>query len=47
MDVVVDGIVVVQQRKDPLNGAENLQTMNYVMAGVGGVLGTLLAGFFL
>jgi MFS family permease len=44
MDVVIDGLMVVQQRKDPENGSENLQTLSWAMVGIGGITGTLIGG---
>lgn len=45
MDVVVDGLMVVQQRRDPISGSEDLQTFSWAMVGLGGVLGSLFGGY--
>jgi len=45
MDVVVDGLMVVQQRRDPTSGSEDLQTYSWCLVGVGGVIGSLTGGF--
>lgn len=45
MDVVVDGLMVVQQRRDPHSGSEDLQTYSWCLVGVGGVVGSLAGGF--
>eukprot|EP00351_Strombidinopsis_sp_SopsisLIS2011_P004404 CAMPEP_0116871082 /NCGR_PEP_ID=MMETSP0463-20121206/1297_1 /TAXON_ID=181622 /ORGANISM="Strombidinopsis sp, Strain SopsisLIS2011" /LENGTH=56 /DNA_ID=CAMNT_0004508877 /DNA_START=410 /DNA_END=580 /DNA_ORIENTATION=+ len=31
MDVVVDGLMVIQSRADPQNGSEDLQTYSWIM----------------
>lgn len=46
MDVVVDGLMVVQQRRDPNSGSEDLQTYSWAMVGLGGVIGSLVGGYF-
>lgn len=45
MDVVVDGLMVVQSRNDPETGSEDLQTFCWAMVGVGGVVGSLAGGY--
>jgi MFS family permease len=45
MDVVVDGLMVIQQRKDPNGGSEQLQAFSYSMYGIGGIVGSLLGGY--
>ena len=45
MDVVVDGLMVVQQRRDPNSGSEDLQTFSWAMVGFGGVVGSLAGGY--
>lgn len=45
MDVVIDGLMVVQQRRDPNSGSEDLQTFSWACVGVGGILGSLGGGF--
>jgi MFS family permease len=44
-DVVVDAIMVVQSRKDPENGSEDLQTFSWVMLGIGGIFGSIFSAF--
>ena len=44
MDVVVDGLMVQQQRLDPENGSEDLQSLSWAMYGVGGVVGSYVGG---
>lgn len=39
LDVAVDGLMVIQQRKDPKWGSEDLQSYSFIMKGVGGVFG--------
>ena len=45
MDVVVDGLMVVQQRNDPENGSENLQSFCWSFLAIGGVIGSLCGGY--
>lgn len=45
MDVVVDGLMVVQQRRDPNSGSEDLQTYCWAMVGLGGIIGSLGGGY--
>ena len=46
-DVVVDGLMVSQQRLDPETGSENLQAYSWICYGIGGALFGILGGFFL
>ena len=43
-DVVIDARVVEMSRLDPENGANDLQSLSWIMLSVGGVIGSLLAG---
>ena len=43
-DVVVDGLTVDQQRLDPKNGSEDLQSYVWAVAGVSGVIGYIAGG---
>jgi len=45
MDVVVDGLMVVQSRNDPQLGSEDLQTFCWALVGVGGIVGSLGGGY--
>ena len=47
MDVVVDGLMVCQQRYDPLTGSENLQTYSWMCYSIGGTIFGILGGVFL
>ena len=47
MDVVVDGLMVMESRKDPKQGSVDLQTFSWAMFGVGGTLFGILGGFLL
>lgn len=47
MDVVIDGMMVINSRIDPEAGSEDLQTWSWGWMGVGGTLGNLLAGILL
>ena len=47
MDVVVDGMMVVNSRKDPTSGSEELQAYSWGFYGAGGVVGCALSGWFL
>ena len=44
MDVVVDGLMVMQSRRDQTNGSQNLQTYSWQLLGFGGIIGGLLGG---
>ena len=44
MDVVVDGLMVMQARKDQANGSQNLQTFSWQMLGLGGIIGGISGG---
>ena len=45
LDVVVDGMMVVQARLDPEHGSEDLQSYSWGLAGIGGILGFLIGGY--
>lgn len=47
MDVVVDGLMVCQQRIDPLTGSENLQAYSWFCYSIGGTLFGITGGFLL
>ena len=44
MDVVVDGLMVMQSRKDQANGSQDLQTYSWQLLGVGGIFGGVAGG---
>ena len=44
-NVVVDAIVCIQSRKDPVHGSQDLMSLAWIANGIGGVLGCLLGGF--
>lgn len=44
MNVVTDAILVVQARKDPQNGSQEIVAFCWVAAGVGGLIGCLIGG---
>jgi len=44
MDVVVDGLMVMQARRDSTNGSQNLQTFSWQLLGLGGILGGVAGG---
>ena len=43
-DVVIDARVVEMSRLDPINGANDLQSLSWSMMSVGGIIGSLLGG---
>lgn len=43
MDVIVDSIMVIQSRKYPVNGSEELQTYSWLCLSFGGICGSLAA----
>lgn len=45
MDVVIDGICCVQQRKDPVNGAQDLQTYSWVSLSISQILTGYIGGY--
>ena len=45
MDVVVDGLMVMQSRRDQENGSQDLQTFSWQLLGVGGIIGGVAGGF--
>jgi len=47
MDVVVDGLMVCQQRIDPETGSENLQAYSWICFSIGGTFFGLAGGFLL
>ena len=44
MDVVVDGLMVMQARRDQLNGSQDLQTYSWQLLGFGGIIGGVSGG---
>lgn len=42
-DVIVDSLMVVQARKDPERGAEDLNAYMWTMSASGGIVGSILA----
>lgn len=45
INVVVDAIVCVQARKDPVHGSQDLMSLAWIANGLGGVAGCLLGGY--
>eukprot|EP00668_Euglena_longa_P011701 GGOE01014116.1.p1 GENE.GGOE01014116.1~~GGOE01014116.1.p1 ORF type:complete len:564 (-),score=142.75 GGOE01014116.1:255-1946(-) len=43
-DVVIDAKMVEMSRLDPANGANDLQSISWIMLAIGGILGSLLSG---
>ena len=41
----VDGLMVVQQRKDKVSGSADLQTWSWLILSIGAILASLLGGF--
>ena len=44
MDVVVDGLMVMQSRKDQESGSQDLQTYSWQLLGLGGMIGGVAGG---
>lgn len=44
MDVVIDGITCIQQRKDPEFGSQDLNTWAWVLQGCGAIVGSGIGG---
>jgi hypothetical protein len=47
MDVVVDGLMVINSRKDPNFGSEELQSYSWGFYGLGGIVGCTLSAILL
>ena len=47
MDVVVDGLMVINSRKDPTAGSEELQVFSWGFYGLGGIVGCTASGILL
>ena len=45
MDCVIDGVVCIQQRNDPVYGAQDLQTWSWGFQAIGGITASLVGGF--
>ena len=45
MDVIIDSLMVIQSRKFPVGGSEQLQTFSWVMAACGSIVGALIASY--
>jgi hypothetical protein len=43
-NVVIDAILVVQAKKDPVNGSQDLMSLSWIANGVGGVTGCVIGG---
>ena len=43
LDVIVDGMIVVEQRKDPVHGSADLQVFSYICLAAGGILPNAIA----
>lgn len=47
MDVVVDGLMVINSRSDAAKGSEDLQSWSWMFYGIGGIVGCSFSGWFL
>ena len=47
MDVVIDGMMVINSRINPEAGSEDLQTWSWAWMGIGGTIGNFCAGILL
>ena len=45
MDVVVDSMMVIQSKKDPVNGSEKLQGYSWTVRGIGGISGSIISAY--
>jgi hypothetical protein len=45
INVVIDAIIIVQSRKDPVHGSQNLMSVAWMAMGVGGVVGCFGGGY--
>ena len=46
IDVLVDGLMVIEARKDQKEGSEMLQSLCWACVGLGGMTGSLMGAFF-
>lgn len=44
-DAVADGMICIEQRSDPENGAQDLQSVNFLFFCVGSIFGSLSGGY--
>lgn len=44
MNVVTDAMMVIQSRKDPAFGSQDLITLMYISTGFGGAIGCIYGG---
>lgn len=44
-DVIVDSMMVMQSRRDPVNGSERLQSFSWLCKASGGVIATVITSF--
>ena len=44
-DVIVDSMMVMQSRRDPVNGSEKLQSFSWLAKSIGGVVATIITSF--
>lgn len=47
VNVVADAIMVIQARKDPVNGSQNLVSFSYFSISIGSIVGCLLSGYII
>ena len=47
MDVIVDAMMVIQAKRDPLNGSQELQSLSQGFSGMAAIFGGLTAAFTL
>jgi hypothetical protein len=43
LDTIVDGLVVIEQRKDPQHGSQDIQVFSYICLTLGGIIPNLVA----
>ena len=47
VNVVADAIMVIQSRKDPVNGSQNLVSFSYFSISIGSIIGCMTSGYII
>jgi len=44
-DVIVDGLMIVQAKRDPLNGSSDIQSLSFGVQATASMIGCILSAF--
>ena len=44
-DAIIDALMCMQARRDPINGSEDLNSYTWIWLSIGGIIGSISAGF--